>query len=489
MKKMNIMNIKAELYKIQDILGQGKIDLALNQLLKLSRENPSLKEIANYIIIFQSTNSHIFNDEVILGNYNPIEKSKLVRGILEIIDKIEKEVVNKKQTDHDLRLKQYLKTVVYDFQKWQNRFVHIEGRERVDEIQVYAQEIIKDEDFEDENEGLNVEVRFGKITELRNSIVEKQMIIIGDAGMGKSTTLQFIAYKDASLLLSKNIDNILENEGLIPIYLELKLFTDFDSIIEKICTKTNIEKTIIENLLEKGKMLLLIDGLNEIDKSIKGKIYNQIKNTIYNYPETKLIITSRPNSYHREFDNNLSNITIPVFQLKKMNDEQINEFVIKNGASVKHLIENEISNKTNLYKLMTNPLLLYMLIVVVSKDKKIPENKSKIIRLFIFNLYLRERQEKDISFDIDSIHLLLSYLGYHTRKITGSNVGLNKENQVLPLLEKRKKEIGLDINLLYLLEKAMELHLLVNDSGQISFAHEIYQEFYAAEYLKSITII
>ena len=88
-------------------------------------------------------------------------------------------------------------------------------------------------------------------------------------------------------------------------------------------------------------------------------------------------------------------------------------------------------------------------------------------------------------FDPDTVHILLTYLGFQSRKDTGSNVGLNKDTFILPLLEKRKNDLGLEINLLYVLNKAVELQILVRDAEQYSFTHEIYQEFFAAEYLKS----
>jgi len=49
-------------------------------------------------------------------------------------------------------------------------------------------------------------------------------------------------------------------------------------------------------------------------------------------------------------------------------------------------------------------------------------------------------------------------------------------------LTERKNQLGLNINLLDFLKKAIDLNILVNDENQYSFTHELYQEYYAAEF-------
>ena len=126
-----------------------------------------------------------------------------------------------------------------------------------------------------------------------------------------------------------------------------------------------------------------------------------------------------------------------------------------------------------------------MLIAVVLKEGKIPSEKGKIIRAFMISLYDRE-QKQIIDFDIDLFHLLLCYLGFQTRDLTGSNSGLDRDSIILPLLQSRKEQLGTPVNLLDFLKKAIDLNILVNDNNQFSFSHELYQEYYAAEYLHQL---
>ena len=129
--------------------------------------------------------------------------------------------------------------------------------------------------------------------------------------------------------------------------------------------------------------------------------------------------------------------------------------------------------------------MLTMLIAVVIKEGKIPSEKGKIIRAFMFSLYDRE-QRQIIDFDKDLFHLLLCFLGFQTRDLTGSNSGIERDEYILPLLEQRKEQLGIPVNLIDFLRKAIDLNILVNENNQYSFSHELYQEYYAAEYLHQL---
>lgn len=91
-------------------------------------------------------------------------------------------------------LTDYLKKQTQVFKVWQSRFVNIEGREEFAEVELYAKEVFEenDEDTINEEDFEDIKIaRKGKIDDLRKKIAEKQMIILGEVGMGKSTTLQY----------------------------------------------------------------------------------------------------------------------------------------------------------------------------------------------------------------------------------------------------------------------------------------------------------
>lgn len=361
----------------------------------------------------------------------------------------------------------YLQSVLNDFKNWKERFVHITGIEKFEEISIRA---IESESW---GNGEHSELREGKIDDLRKSIQENSMIILGEPGMGKSTTMQYLAYNDANDIINNN------QKIKFPLYIELKLLSKEETIISACATKLSISEKDVLDLFNDEGITLLLDGLNEVFVELRLPLRKEIFNLIEKYPNSFFIITSRPLAYSNEFKSS------PVFNLQKLNDSQVEEFLNKNcqNNTVKSLISQEIHKNLRLGKIVRVPLLLKMFItVVVNNQGLIPENKTQIISDFIQNLYKREQLKLVDSIDLRIIHRLLCFLGYNTREKNSSNGGWRIE-QFEALIEKRIEKSRFNINVYQFIDMSVDLHLLVKDGEKYSFIHELYQEYFASEEL------
>lgn len=366
----------------------------------------------------------------------------------------------------------YLRRVVGDFEMWQKRFVHISGREKFEEIDLYA---IESDEF---NKVSPEKLREGKIDSLRTNIDENRMVVLGDPGMGKSTTLQYMAYKDAQSLLSTSNHPSVK----IPIYVEMKLFSNADTVIDVAARKLQIEREKFIEYLVDGKVTLFLDGLNEIIQDLRKTIRIDIINLIASYTKSFIIITTRPLAYSNEFPDT------PVFVLQRMENNQVEEFLEKNCSyePAKIIILKEMNSNPRLGKIIRVPLLLKMLINVVIQNKGIiPTNKTLIIKKFISGLYEREKRKLTSDIDLRIIHRLLCHLGYKTRELKGSNAGCQIE-EFDAIIEKRIEESRFKISVYQFLDFAIDLNLIVKDLDKYSFIHELYQEYYASEELYRI---
>lgn len=367
-------------------------------------------------------------------------------------------------------VKNYLHEVVTNFEKWQYRFVHIMGKEKFEEIDLYALE--SDEWIEENDE--EAPLREGKIDDLRNSIEENQMVILGDPGMGKSTTLQYLAYKDAKRKI-QNCDDRIKT----PVFIELKLLSKGESILSVIQTKMKLSVNEVIALLEAGDLSIFLDGLNEVLKEIRKDIRKEIQNIISSYPSIKIIVTSRPLAYSNEFKD------VPAFVLQKLDSVQIDEFLEKNcfKENIRVVIREEINLNARFAKIVKVPLMLRMLInVALHNNGHIPLNKVLIIKQFISSLYKRELKKDGVDFDHRVVHRLLCYLGFHSRDLKGSNAGLRIE-EVESMLEVRIDNSRFQLSVYDFLDIVLDLNIIVNDNGKYSFIHELYQEYYSSEEL------
>ena len=129
------------------------------------------------------------------------------------------------------------------------------------------------------------------------------------------------------------------------------------------------------SFLRKGRLQLLIDGLNEITKDYKQEAYREINNILNDYPENSIIITERNLNFKRRFN-------IPVFELKDLNEAKILAFIKNYAENHSEIIWNELQNNENMLHLAYNPLMLKM-ILTVSKQGNIPENRGLLYQLYI----------------------------------------------------------------------------------------------------------
>ncbi len=363
----------------------------------------------------------------------------------------------------------YINSMQSSFKKWQKRFVHIEGKESFENIVIYVKEHAGKKN------------RFGNIDDIRNQVFERRMVILGEAGSGKSTTLQYMVYKDSKNILENNLE--FSETNPLPIYIELKLIPDAIDLEDYLHNKiaifnVNLTKAEFLDYLKDGKIELFFDGLNEILNNIKQKIFIELQLFIEKYPKAFIVLSSRPSDYNNDFKN------LPVFYLQKMNDNQIIEFLQKNANNdfAKNQILNEIKNNSKLKKIISTPLLLFMLINIVEQNfDKMPETETLIIHGFIFNLY-RWQQSQEKTFNIEAVHLLIRYLAIKSFE-KGQNATFS-HNEALKYMKERKTELGINIDILDTLKRATELNILSMENNLYSFSHQKFQEYYVQEELE-----
>lgn len=213
---------------------------------------------------------------------------------------------------------------------------------------------------------------------------ENKVKVIGLAGIGKSTTLEYLAYRDA-----KNF------HGIVPILIELKNITDTDNgILKEIKSILSCEEEIAIELLNNGYIHLYLDGVNEIllKDNEKQLIINEIDVMIGRYPKTKIIITDRESNKLTISEN------IPTYIIQPLTNDQIENFI--NGNCDNKELAKKVSDilfqdeKSFLLELVRIPFMLQNLIEIVRIDGEIPTNQEEFAKNFLEAILKREIKEK-----------------------------------------------------------------------------------------------
>lgn len=335
---------------------------------------------------------------------------------------------------------------------------------------------------------------------------KNHLAILGQPGAGKTTSMKFFCqsiffdekfypeqFNFPILIKLRDFNRPIKNANSAGILFEylfnllgLKLNESIDNSKASKEQIIRIKETLVLELIENLKVLLIIDGFDElVFKSHREKILDEITQFSLYLENSKLIITSRTADYNSVLEK------ISVYEICPLNDRQILSFAEKWLGKEKSLIfiaeiSNSPYNDTSI-----RPLTIAHLCAIYERSGKIPE-KPKTVYRKIINLLLEEwdeqrgvkRNSKYALFEIDRKFEFLSSLAFLLTTRNGKAV-FSKQDLTnvysdiyvdFDLQKDQTKEVVNDI----------ESHTgLFVQAGYDSFefAHKSLQEYLCAEYI------
>ncbi|CAK8717669.1 hypothetical protein KKHLCK_06830 [Candidatus Electrothrix laxa] len=255
----------------------------------------------------------------------------------------------------------------------------------------------------------------------------KRLVILGDPGSGKSTFVNHLA-----LCLARHhvcpeckskeqlSDWSKEELDLLPVPIILRDFAAWcgrdevqDCLKLSAFTSSRLKTQNmsfvgrhIEEKLEKGQALVLLDGLDEVGKEQREAVRDSITAFVDRYPDSRFIVTCRILSYARpewQLKNKFVQITLAPFH-----KEQIDQFIaawyagllgnsIVPGKQEADSLTESLQSETRrgyLSELASNPLLLTIMAVVHTHRGRLPGSRALLYEECIDILLHRWEQVK-----------------------------------------------------------------------------------------------
>lgn len=231
------------------------------------------------------------------------------------------------------------------------------------------------ESFDLRNDRLGLGDRISRDEGRKVANANPKLVILGKPGAGKTTFLKQLA-----------VDwyNEQFQPGLIALFIELREVRDLQWNFLRVITQElglkDLEQAKV--LLLQGKLLLLMDGFDEIATSqLRGQVQIQIQEIVKQYFNNRFILTCRTQIIQKIPD------TFTLVEVADFNTEQVEKFVrswfiVKGNSDIAaqwKTFDNATSKNPALRELTVTPVLLSLMCLVLEDEGGIP---SKVVELY-----------------------------------------------------------------------------------------------------------
>lgn len=293
--------------------------------------------------------------------------------------------------------------------------------------------------------------------------VAKRLVVLGDAGAGKTTLIRWLATAyllrlkdDVDLREMPDVATLPYNDWL-PIIIRCRdldqscLTGSLENLLRYTLRKAELKEAEVEALrtgiiekLSQGQAMLLLDGLDEImDVSLRSKFCQQIDNIHIAYPNAPIVVTSRIVGY-REMGDRLGRgfEHLTVADLTKEDKDTfahrwctLTERPERRVEATAELI-HDIHSTDRIERLTSNPMLLTTMALVKRKVGRLPSRRADLY-WDALEVLLNWRREVDQPIDHREAVPQLEYIAY---AMCERGIQQIREDEIILLLEQMRTE-------------------------------------------------
>jgi hypothetical protein len=299
-----------------------------------------------------------------------------------------------------------------------------------------------------------------------------EIAVIAQPGTGKTTTLLQLAVV------------LLEANSLIPCYVPLSEWaTQTEPLFHSLLRRKSYRAAKIEHLellSEHGKLLLVLDGWNELDEAARSRIRSDLKKLQRESPDIRLIVSSR----YTELDLPVSG---PLVQLDLLTHEQQQEIARSLRGSDGDSLLDHAWRTPGLRELVGIPLYLSVLLKQ-APGASLPTTKEELLRAFVVE---HESASDKAALLKNELHGAIGAeaMQLETTALTEGQARATVNLAQDSLLQRRQISQPFPAN--RVLDVLANAHLLVRGgdaSESVGFQHHQFQEWFASLWAEELIL-
>jgi len=319
----------------------------------------------------------------------------------------------------------------------------------------------------------------------------RQVVVVGDPGSGKTSLLKYLALRWAK-----------EDLGLLPVLVDLKEYVKDRRGILEYCQSAHevfrLNAAELKMRLLAGRAAFYLDGLDEIfDPSTRLSVIEEIVVLSASYALTPIVVTSRKVGYEPERLRSAGflHATLEEFDLSQMFDflrqwHRIAEDDDKERVLMLQRLERALQESPAIRELAGNPLLLTMM-AILNRNQELPRSRVALYReasRVLLDDWDAKKALPVSEFDREDKEALLRELADEMQQAEGGLAGnlieqskLKEKVQLflerLPVHDSRRKARAL-------VKHLQERNFILAYAGAdcFSFVHRTFLEYYCADW-------
>lgn len=295
-----------------------------------------------------------------------------------------------------------------------------------------------------------------------------ELVIVAPPGTGKTTTL--LQINDAILAQDQSI------AVFVPLgEWALQAGSLFDSIVRRRAFASATPEDLAL-LAESGRLILTLDGWNELDETSRAKARSEIQRLKRDFPDVGIIISTRRQALDVP-------IAAPIVSIDLLSHDQQLELARALSAARGESLLDHAWRTPGVRELVAIPLYLTALVTRTTEDP-FPTTREEIIRLFINEHEAKPDRAEELRRLAFGLHpqilTALAVEGTRTSSATISDAHARAAvaRGVTALLD--AGQLTARLQPATILDGLISHHLLVKSSDGIAFQHQQFQEWYAS---------
>ncbi|MGV9849557.1 NACHT domain-containing protein [Streptomyces sp. NPDC003442] len=333
-----------------------------------------------------------------------------------------------------------------------------------------------------------------------------RVLLRGEAGSGKTTLLNWLAVTAARGAFG---GDLADWNGLVPVLVKLRHYANRElPRLEQLLDVTagpltgHMPAAWADRQFQAGRVLLLVDGLDELVASERRKVRDWLRLLLSAYPDTRSVVTTRPTAAHGDW---LRSEGFAPVGLDRMTPADLRAFVRQWHQAVQlhsgeapcapeelphyeRALVTSLQDRPHLRALAANPLLAALLCALhLGRRSRLPRNRMELYRIALELLVQRRDAERgvpsamDVTLSLTDKLCLLRDLAWRLSDNNRSEIAREKalDHVTAKLRSMRHLEVAGGPVLDHLVTRSGVLRAPADD--RVDFLHRSFQEYLAGE--------